>query len=983
MTDKLKQLVHDTAQPDKILYSDSLELSLVTDGKSKKYSVKHIAITTHRILIFAKSKLNKNHELHKDFHILNITNVEIINGSIVIHQFIPKKSMVPPSQLFLKPPSQEVLETIMSALISAYSKVTHGWPIHRTNWLSTFGSYHKDENEEDSKEKKNIESEGENSDDEIRAKSLLPPSPSQLPTQNLGTQMKIANGWIATYKAYCNLSKVSPKMDLILYIQNCFETDTYDFVLQDCPGGVHNGKSDDLSFNLLTLGQSMKYNTYFRGLEARDVDNKQITECFAQILKGNYVISRVVCTGSIPSGGSSSSTSSNASSGSTTNTSGTTTNISVEHAIDGYDYLGEYIRSNQNHKITILQLNNIKFTSKGAIGIARALHKFPHTLRVLDLAYCNIGPQAMITLVNALRINLSMSLGIEELNLSGNQFSLESSQAFSWWIKDIRKHCALTRLSIANSGVTLGSVMLEINAVPLTYLDISDNRFDKTNLTILCHFAQTTTTTNTLCIANIGVPLDILSKTVQGFIDNENIDNIHLDISRNNIGAKGIDALNPIFRSSTKLKSLNVASNSLKEAGIISLLSSLQPSIQHLVLDKNFSGVKEDTTKLANALNSFVQSHAGLHTLSIVGEKGARLRKYIVPFFDGLKHNGTLEVLNISDNDIGESAFSYLNFCLRSNTGLQKIYADGNNIGFSGYQTFLQMLHYNNTLIHFSFPFSDLASSKNNLKLHSLLLNIYFTIEKRNVTNNNNTTNNNKNDKKDSSDKNKRDDLLSSSDSHRTDDISYSPFNFDLRWPTPELDIYKDPKTIYDTKLPKIDVPQNLFDISLSIKDILLEQELTMNNSTNNNTNNNTNTYNNLLQEMMVQDDDFCVEFHQHESFITQTRAFSSNNQLPSIASNPSKIDLTSSHSNTETTTDTTHNNDTNGLPKSTLSSTSSPPSLPPPTSSSPSKMSLRSTSFNESPAKSTGESTDHPEDTAAGGGGGGGSKKPKKGRAG
>lgn len=73
-----------------------------------------------------------------------------------------------------------------------------------------------------------------------------------------------------------------------------------------------------------------------------------------------------------------------------------------------------------------------------------------------------MGAKGLGALVAAFRINWGMSLGIEELNISGNPLDAETGRYFTEWLKEMAEWSSLRRLSVANTGMPLGVLFLRL-----------------------------------------------------------------------------------------------------------------------------------------------------------------------------------------------------------------------------------------------------------------------------------------------------------------------------------------------------------------------------------------------------------------------------------------------------------------------------------------------------------------------------------------
>ncbi|KAL0241320.1 hypothetical protein GEMRC1_006555 [Eukaryota sp. GEM-RC1] len=132
---------------------------------------------------------------------------------------------------------------------------------------------------------------------------------------------------------------------------------------------------------------------------------------------------------------------------------------------------------------------------------------------------------------------------------------------------------SLQTLSLRDNLITHTSAIVLSNNIHLTnlkYLDISDNDINPHGVSVVLKSA--TINLNGLCLSGIGIQDDECN--VLSTILNDNKTLQYLNCSRNDIGVRGIMALNSIFENNI-LKELDLSSNRLTTLGFVSLLTSL------------------------------------------------------------------------------------------------------------------------------------------------------------------------------------------------------------------------------------------------------------------------------------------------------------------------------------------------------------------------------------------------------------------------
>jgi len=114
--------------------------------------------------------------------------------------------------------------------------------------------------------------------------------------------------------------------------------------------------------------------------------------------------------------------------------------------------------------------------------------------------------------------------------------------------------------------------------------------------------------------------------------------------------------------------------------GVQAILDALPSTIVNLCLDANWSDCRDEKDDaLVQSVVRWLNRVPAVR-LSLRGGQRAHLRRTIVPLFDALKTNTTLERLDISYNWIGDYSAWRLAEALRENKKLKRISLDRNQI---------------------------------------------------------------------------------------------------------------------------------------------------------------------------------------------------------------------------------------------------------------------------------------------------------------
>eukprot|EP01124_Arcella_intermedia_P027522 TRINITY_DN5404_c0_g1_i1.p1 TRINITY_DN5404_c0_g1~~TRINITY_DN5404_c0_g1_i1.p1 ORF type:complete len:912 (+),score=196.37 TRINITY_DN5404_c0_g1_i1:321-2738(+) len=454
---------------------------------------------------------------------------------------------------------------------------------------------------------------------------------------------------------------ISPSEEFVNYINDLQEDDCRDLVFNSIPG---IDVKDELSIDFSPIGSAMRHNTYFRSFEVRNSQQKNISDCVATFLQYNRTVSSIIISDS---------------------------------ASEIPDQFGLSLQSNRMNNLQILNLSGTKFKSDSAIiAFSYGLQRINHSMTAINLdntmAHSIIGASLIF---RSLQLNPGLSLSLEEFHFSGNKMDLEAVNILLDWLRGLAiNNCKLHKLSLATSlGSYTGSIMVSPILLQLSYLDISENKFDKSQLENLSSRVAELKDSFTIIMRDCSVPSDSLAKYIRQLLSNTNLTQVAIDISRNQFGLGGIQQLTEEIKRLTfqQLSALDLTDNGIKPKALCDLLLSLPTSINRLILDGNFS-VTPETEELALTLGVFVNNHPNLFSLSMAGLKGQNMGKKISPFLELLGKNNTLKELNISYHNMGPTAFSTLCNALRKNSSLRWLHLDRNGITYNCFLLLLQTI---------------------------------------------------------------------------------------------------------------------------------------------------------------------------------------------------------------------------------------------------------------------------------------------------
>uniref|UniRef100_A0A6B2KX85 Uncharacterized protein n=1 Tax=Arcella intermedia TaxID=1963864 RepID=A0A6B2KX85_9EUKA len=343
----------------------------------------------------------------------------------------------------------------------------------------------------------------------------------------------------------------------------------------------------------------------------------------------------------------------------------------------------------------------------------------------------------IVALSEALASNNEVSLKI--LDLSGNVFDHKSLTVFtsSLTTNALNK---LRCLNISNSKIPKVGVLLEaILTTPsllqcLEKLNISQNKLEsqcsKTLGTLLV-------TSHRLLNLNISGTNTVWMSLVEGLSEKAIISLVEIDISNNHPKNKQFAELVAFLNAIVHLKSIILSNTQISAQNLYSILKKakyleyldISDNIELMdgdikilmrgLVDKEFSTnlkvlhMNNVFTKKSKKRSAAMKETANAINLSGIKEfsiSGCKLKTDILDFLFGLFNNKTLEVLNISGNQSGDSMAFVLSKLLQHNATIHTIYWDGNETTLTGLKSILLGLKRNRAIKTFPLPLFDLAN---------------------------------------------------------------------------------------------------------------------------------------------------------------------------------------------------------------------------------------------------------------------------------
>jgi len=367
-----------------------------------------------------------------------------------------------------------------------------------------------------------------------------------------------------------------------------------------------------------------------------------------------------------------------------------------------------------NRSITFLNVSNNNLGEKGieslndametnrtlktlvmcSVGRYKEIYSFDflkvnNSLTSLDLYSCELGSKGYSNLSGAMKSNTS----ITDINLSNTLMNTDRLRRF---LEMLKTNNTLVKLNISNNdlyAIPRNTADVLKNNNTLTHLDISDCMLSNTSFDILADLLTCNKSlTKLIARSNFGRnSWEIGGKFIklgQCLKVNETL--LELDIS--NCGFEEGDAISLFegLSQNKKLSSFNISNNMLYDDDDPYLRKMLECNTTLTELDISSTGIE-----YANEVFSALGKNGSIKVLNIsnnnLRDDGAEC------LFLSLRGNSTLESLNISSNQISSQSLINLSELLKSNISLDTLNISNNSLG-SGFYSFFDALGTNSTI---------------------------------------------------------------------------------------------------------------------------------------------------------------------------------------------------------------------------------------------------------------------------------------------
>ncbi|XP_071542696.1 F-actin-uncapping protein LRRC16A isoform X9 [Panulirus ornatus] len=346
----------------------------------------------------------------------------------------------------------------------------------------------------------------------------------------------------------------------------------------------------------------------------------------------------------------------------------------------------------------------------GAIHISNPIGRQAKGLSHLNLSHCGLTGKGVNMLAHSLSVNKYMCQTLTFLSLAGNSLRDDVNNLYNF----LAQPNALKTLDLSATECAIDAVfgaLLRGCTSSLANLILSRNSFgSKKTREMLPSFKQYFTSTlalKTLTLSQCKLPADALKNVLLGLACNENISEVDLDLSSNQLSATGAQILESCIHGVRCLAALDISDNGLEtQLGPVVAAISKNKSIKKLNIGRNLNNIK--SKHVYHVMESVVQmiqeEDCVLESLSI---NDSRLKTDLHNLLNALGSNHCLQSLDISGNYMSDSGARLLAKALQINSKLQYISYDRNNVTLQGYSDIAYALQSNYSVKFMPFPVHD------------------------------------------------------------------------------------------------------------------------------------------------------------------------------------------------------------------------------------------------------------------------------------
>ncbi|KAK6185442.1 hypothetical protein SNE40_007675 [Patella caerulea] len=377
--------------------------------------------------------------------------------------------------------------------------------------------------------------------------------------------------------------------------------------------------------------------------------------------------------------------------------------------------LSTAILSNSGTQISKIDLSNNILEDRGIIHLVGSLSNLSKGLTSLDLSKTGLTTKCLNKIAESMSQSSTISSTLQTLKLADNSLKAEDlSNLYTF----LARPNGITHLDLSSTDIALDMMcgaLLRGCIHQLTYMKLSNVVFShKKSKDVIIpqtwkQFFSSVAVLEHLDLSNCKLPPEAARELLLGVASNRHIDNLHLDLSNNDLGSQGAQNIGDTIANIINISSLDISNNGFDQE-LVNLLKAIKHnhSIRHLAIGRNFTGIKPKyhVEILRYVVHLIQEEDSMIQSLSLADSKLKADTAYVV---NALGSNNSLREIDLSGNLMGDLGARMLAKALQINTHMQTVRWDKNATSAQGFEDIADALEKNYTLKKMPFPVNDAA----------------------------------------------------------------------------------------------------------------------------------------------------------------------------------------------------------------------------------------------------------------------------------
>ena len=222
---------------------------------------------------------------------------------------------------------------------------------------------------------------------------------------------------------------------------------------------------------------------------------------------------------------------------------------------------------------------------------------------------------------------------------------------------------------------------------------MSDNRIkSKDDATPFSKFFASACKLKRVYLRGICFPPQTLKQVLQSLFHNQNLEELSVDLSKNELDAVGANVLASLLNGNERVQTLKVVENNLEDQGLELLFNNLR-HLKKLDVSDNYRPPKKGHSKAMEALCDWLnEEDCQLEELSLRAENSKFVIKELATTILDIHENTSLSSLDLTGQKMGLEGALALSRFLQLNNSLKKLVWDDNDtppLGFTSFKSAL------------------------------------------------------------------------------------------------------------------------------------------------------------------------------------------------------------------------------------------------------------------------------------------------------